>query len=119
MRTLRLLNLHCNKINDNDNDDDDVNNTKIYETILSVENGRFQEFGPESMTSGNDWNVNADIQFNEKAIITLYDDDLIRNLSNVKHIRTHIVEEIEVHHGTKNVSFTLNNANYVLTYEII
>jgi hypothetical protein len=79
MRTLRLLNLHCSKTNNND----DINNTKIYETILSVENGRFQEFGPESMANGNDWNVNADIQFNEKAIITLYDDDLIRNLSVV------------------------------------
>ncbi|MGE5634068.1 MAG: hypothetical protein ACM3VV_02445 [Deltaproteobacteria bacterium] len=110
-----MLNLHCNKTDDND----DVDNTKIYETILSVENGRFQGFGPESMANGNDWKVNADIQFNEKAIITLYDDDLIRNLSNIKHIRTHIVEEIEVHHGTKKVSFTLSNANYVLTYEII
>jgi hypothetical protein len=114
MRTLRLLNLHCNKT-----DNDDIDNAKIYETILSVENGRFQEFGPESMTNGNDWNVNAEIQFNEKAIITLYDDDLIRNLSNIKHIRTHIVEEIEVHHGTKKVSFATKNANYVLSYEII
>jgi hypothetical protein len=35
-------------------------------------------FGPESMINGSGvWNVNTDIQFNEKAIITIYDDDLI------------------------------------------
>jgi hypothetical protein len=112
MRTLRLLNLHCNKIDNND--------TKINETILTVENSRFQEFGPESMRSESDWNINADIQFNEKAIIALYDDDddLIHNLSNTKNIRTYTVEENEVREGQKKVSFTSDNANYVLTYQI-
>lgn len=110
MRTLRLLNLHCNKIDNND--------TKINETILTVENNRFQEFGPESMRSESDWNINADIQFNEKAIISLYDDELIHNLSNTKHIRTCTVEENEIPEGQKKVSFTSNNANYVLTYQI-
>ena len=69
MRTLRLLNLHCNKTDDND----DVDNTKPDETFLTVENGRFQGFGPESMINGSDWNLNAEIQFNEKAIICFYD----------------------------------------------
>ena len=111
MRTLRLLNLHCNKA-DNDNN-------KLDKTFLTVDNGRFHVLGPESMINGSDWKVNTDIQFNEQAIISFYDEDLIRNLSNIKHIRTHIVEEIEVHHGTKKVSFATKNANYVLSYEII
>ena len=48
MRTLKLLNLHCNKINDN--------NTKVDYTFLTIDNGKFQGFGPESMSNGNDWN---------------------------------------------------------------
>jgi hypothetical protein len=113
MRTLKLLNLHCNK-NDTDN------NTKVNETILTVDNGKFQGFGPESMINGSDWNVNAVIQFIEQAIISLYDEDLILHLSNnIKYIRTHIVEENEVIEGQKKVNFTSDNANYVLTYEII
>ena len=115
MRTLRLLNLHCNRTDDIDN-----NNSKVNETILTVDNGKFQGVGPESMVNGSDWNVNADIQFNEQAIISLYDEDLILHLSNnIKYIRTHIVEENEVIEGQKKVNFTSDNANYVLTYEII
>ena len=114
MRTLRLLNLHCHKT------DDDNNNTKVNETFLTVDNGKFQGLGPESMVNGSDWNVNADIQFNEQAIISLYDEDLILHLSNnIKYIRTHIVEENEVIEGQKKINFTSDNANYVLTYEII
>ncbi len=113
MRTLRLLNLHCNKT------DDDINTTKLNETFLSVENGRFHVFGPESMMNGSDWNINANIQFDEKAIINFFDEDLILNLSNIKHVRTHIVEENEVREGQKRISFTSDNANYVLAYEII
>ena len=111
MKTLRLLNLHCNK-NDNDN------NTKLDKTFLTVDNGSFHILGPESMMDGTDWNVNADIQFNEQAKISFFDEDLIRKLSNTKHFRTHIVEENEVLKGPKRVSFAINNANYVLTYEI-
>jgi hypothetical protein len=113
MRTLRLLNLHCNKTNDNDD------NTKVNETILTVENGKFHEFGPESMMNGSDWNVNAEIQFNEQAIISFFDEDLILNLSNIKHVRNYIVEENEVREGQKKISFTSDNANYVLSYEIV
>ena len=116
MRTLRLLNLHCSKTDDID----DNNNSKVNETILTVDNGKFQGFGPESMINGSDWDVNAEIQFNEQAIISFYDDDLILHLSNnLKYIRNHIVEENEVLKGPKEVNFTSDNANYVLTYEII
>ena len=113
MRTLRLLNLHCNRT------DDDNNSTKVNETILTVDNGKFQGFGPESMINGSDWNVNAVIQFNKQAIISLYDEDLILHLSNIKHVIMHVVEENGVREGQKKVSFTSDNANYVLTYEII
>jgi hypothetical protein len=111
MRTLKLLNLHCNKIDDN--------NTKIDETFLTVDNGNFQGFGPESMKNGSDWNINANIQFNVEAIVSFYDEDLIGKLSNTKYFSSHIVEENEVLKGPKTVSFASNNANYVLTYEIV
>ncbi len=111
MRTLRLLNLHCNKT-DNDNN-------KLNKTFLTVDNGRFHILGPESMINGSIWNVNADIEFNERAKISFFDEDLVRNLSNIKHFRNHIVEEIGVHDGPKKISFAINNANYVLTYEIL
>ena len=39
MRTLKLLNLHCNKTDDD--------NTQVDETFLTVDNGKFQGFGPE------------------------------------------------------------------------
>jgi hypothetical protein len=113
MRTLRLLNLHCNKT------DGDVNNTKLNKIFLTVENGRFHIFGPELMMNGSDWNVNADIQFNEQAKISFFDEDLIRNLSTVKYFRNHIIEENKIHNGLKKVSFATSNANYVLSYEII
>ena len=67
MRTLRLLNLHCNKI---------IDTSKPEETFLTVEGIRFQGFGPESMTNENEWNINTDIQFHEQAIIRLYDENL-------------------------------------------
>jgi hypothetical protein len=77
-------------------------------------------FGPESMINGSVWNVNTDIQFNEKAIITIYDDDLILHLSNnIKYVRKHVVEENEVHKRQKKVNFTSDNANYILIYQII
>ena len=113
MRTLRLLNLHCNKT------DDDNNSPKLNETFLSVENGRFHVFGPESMKNGGYWNVNVDIQFNKKAIIGFYDEDLLRNLSTTKPSRRYIVEENEIHDRLKKVTFATNNANYILSYEII
>jgi hypothetical protein len=118
MRTLRLLTLHCNKTDDNNNNNN-TTTTKVAETFLTVDNGKFQGFGPESMSNGSDWNINANIQFNVEAIISFYDEDLIRKLSNTKHFRSHIVEENEVLKGSKKVSFALNNANYVLTYKIV
>ena len=48
MRTLRLLNLHCNKT------DDDFNNIRLDDTFLTVDKGRFRVFGPESMMNGSD-----------------------------------------------------------------
>jgi hypothetical protein len=115
MRTLRLLNLHCNKT-----DDDDNNNSKVTEILITVDNDKFHGFGPESMMNGSDWKINSDIKFTEQAIISFYDGDSIRNLSNnSKNIRNHVIKENEAQRGTKNASFTLNNANYILTYEII
>ena len=117
MRTLRLLNLRCNKTDNDDNDNN--NNTKVNEIILTVDDGKFQGCGPESMMNGSIWNLNKNIQFNEKAIISLFDEDLILNLSNIKHVRIHTIEENEVREGQKKVNFNSDNANYVLTYEII
>ena len=66
------------------------------------------------MKNGSDWNINANIQFNVDAIVSFYDEDLIGN-----YFSSHIVEENEVLKGPKTVSFASNNANYVLTYEIV
>ncbi|MDW3626747.1 MAG: hypothetical protein QOK72_08900 [Nitrososphaeraceae archaeon] len=60
MRTLRLVNLHCNKT--------DHNNTKVDETIVTVDNGKFPGFEPVSMSNRSDWNINANIQVNLGAI---------------------------------------------------
>ena len=113
MKTIRLLNLHCRKT------DEDINNTKLNKTFLTVDNGRFHIFGPESLMHGSDWNVNVDVQFHKQAKISFFDEDLVRNLSTTKHFRNHLVEENEVLKGPKKVSFASNNANYVLTYEIV
>ncbi|HEY8522464.1 MAG TPA: hypothetical protein VIL14_01760 [Nitrososphaeraceae archaeon] len=43
MKTLRLVNLHCNKT--------DHNNTKVDETIVTVDNDKFPGFGPVSMSN--------------------------------------------------------------------
>ncbi len=112
MRTLRLLNLHCNRT-------DDHNNSKLNKTFLTVDNGRFHIFGPESMVNGSNWKINADIQFNEQAKLSFFDEDMVRNLSTTKHFSNHIVKENEINDGPKKISFATNNANYVLTFEII
>jgi hypothetical protein len=102
MRTLRLLNLHCNKTHDNNDD-----NTKPDETFLTIDNGRFRGFGPESMMNGSDWNINAEIQFNEKAIISFYDDDLICNLSTITHSRITLLRKMRLMMGQKKLVLLL------------
>jgi hypothetical protein len=115
LRTLRLLTLHCNKINN-----DDSNGPKLNKTFLTVENGLLHIFGPETMTDRTDWNVNADVQFNKQAKISFFDEDLIRNLSTTKQFWNYIVkEEYEGNERPKIINFGTNNANYVLTFEII
>ncbi len=114
MKTIRLLNLHCNRTNDDDN-----NTPKINETFLSVENGRFHIFGPKLIMNGSNWKVNANIQFNEQAKISFFDGELVRNLSTTKYFRNYIVKENNIYDGPKKISFATNIANYVLTYEII
>ena len=71
------------------------------------------------MIHGSDWKVNADVQFKKQAKISFFDEDLIRNLSTTKHFRNYIIEENNIYDGPKKISFATNNANYVLTYEII
>jgi len=113
MKTLRLLNIQM--IND-----DNTNTKPIKETFLTVENGSFHIFGPESMKNGKEWNVNSDIQFNKQAIISFFDEDLIRNLSTTKQFSHYIVGKNESNNGGPNkISFVTDTANYVLTYEII
>ena len=114
MRTLRLLNLHCNKTYN-----DDVNNPESNEALLAVENGVFHVFGPKLMMNKSEWMINVDVQFNKQAKISFFDEDLVKNLSTTKHFRNYIVEENEIHDGPKKVNFSTNNANYVLRFEII
>ena len=71
------------------------------------------------MRNGSDWNINANIQFNVEAIVSFYEAYLIGKSSNTKTLSSHIVEENEALKGPKTVSFASNNANYVLTYEIV
>ena len=71
------------------------------------------------MMNGSDWKVNEDIQFNKQAIISFFDEELLRNLSTTKYFRNHIIEENKIHNGLKKVIFATSNANYVLSYEII
>ena len=114
MKTLRLLNLHCNRTDDNDD-----NSHKLKETFLTVENGIFHIFGPKLMMNGSDWSVNADIQFNKQAIMSFFDGELVRNLSTTKYFRNYIVKENNNYDGPKNINFVTNNANYVLSCEIV
>ena len=110
MRTLRLLNLHYSKTDDDN---------KLNKTFLTVDNGRFHIFGPESLMNRSDWKVNADVQFNKQAKISFFDEDLVKNLSTTKYFRNYIVEENEINDGPKKISFATSNANYVLTFELI
>ncbi|HEX5981900.1 MAG TPA: hypothetical protein VFY77_04455 [Nitrososphaeraceae archaeon] len=107
---MRLLNLHCNKI---------IDTSKLDETFLTVEGIRFQGFGPESMNNENEWNINADILFNEQAIIRLYDENLEHKPNFKDHLKSHIVEESYVREGLKTVNFSSNSADYILSYEIV
>lgn len=114
MRTLRLLNLYCDKSKEYDN-----NTAKFDKVFLAVENGIFHIFGPETMMEGSEWKVNADVQFNKQAKISFFDEDLIRNLSTTKNFRNYIIEEKEVNKRAHAVNFTGKNADYILTFEIL
>jgi hypothetical protein len=113
VKTIRLLNLHCSKT------DEDTNNTRLNKTFLTVDNGKFHIFGPESLMHGSDWNVNTDVQFNEQSKISFFNGELVRNLSTTKYFRNYIKENNNIYDAPKKISFATNNANYVLTYEII
>ena len=114
MKTLRLLNLYCDKSKEYDN-----NTPKFDKVFLAVENGMSHIFGPESMMGGSEWKVNADVQFNKQAKISFFDEDLIRNLSTTKNFRNYIIEEKEVNKRAHAVNFTGKNADYILTFEIL
>jgi hypothetical protein len=114
VKTLKLLNLHCNRTDDNDD-----NSHKLKETFLTVFNGIFHIFGPKLMMNGSGWSVNADIQFNKQAIMSFFDGELVRNLSTAKYFRNYIVKENNVFDGPKKINFATNNANYVLSCEIV
>ena len=114
MKTLRLLNLYCDKSKEYDN-----NTPKFDKVFLAVENGMSHIFGPESMMGGSEWKVNAEVKFYKQAKISFFDEDLIRNLSTTKNFRNYIIEEKEVHKREHTINFTGNNANYILTFEII
>ena len=116
MKTLRLLILHCNQTNKYDK-----NSPNLNKVFLTVDNGRFHIFGPESIMNGSEWKVNADVHFNKQAKISFFDEDLIRNLSTIKNFRNYIVkEENAIYNGRLNkINFATNTANYILTYEII
>jgi hypothetical protein len=45
VKTIRLLNLHCNRTDDND----DNNSPKLNKSFLTVENGRFHILGSKLM----------------------------------------------------------------------
>ena len=66
LKTLRLVNLHCNKT--------DHNNRKVDEIIVTVDNDKFPGFGLVSMSNRrSDWNINANIQVNLEGYKKFYD----------------------------------------------
>lgn len=71
------------------------------------------------MNNENEWNINADILFNEQAIIRLYDENLEHKPNFKDHLKSHIVEESYVREGLKTVNFSSNSADYILSYEIV
>ena len=81
------MNLHFSKT------DTDNNSPKLSKTFLTVDNGRFHIFWPESLMNETDWKVNADVQFAKQAKICFFDEDLVKNLSTTKHFRNYIVKE--------------------------
>jgi hypothetical protein len=51
--------------------------------------------------------------------MSFFDGELVRNLSTTKYFRNYIVKENNVFDGPKKINFATNNANYVLSREIV
>ncbi len=112
MATLRILTLHCNETEDNLGPD---------ETVLAVRAGRlrFHKFGPLSMNNGDDWDLNADLGFSNKAVVEVWDYDLGRWPDRHDLLGTHVVNEQQAGEGIKEARFNADGADYVLTYEVV
>ena len=48
-----------------------------------------------------------------------FDGELVSNLSITKYFRNYIVKENNIYDGPKKIRFATNNANYILTYDMI
>jgi hypothetical protein len=59
------------------------------------------------MMNGSDWNLNADIQLNEQAIMSVFYGDLLRNLSITKYFRNYIVKEYNIYDGPNRLVLLL------------
>jgi hypothetical protein len=114
MKTLRLLTLYCGTPKKSG-----IKNSKSNKVFLTVDNGISHIFGPESMICGSEWKVNEDVQFNKQTKISFFDEDLIRSLSTTKSFRNCIVKENGVHKRAQTFDFPGNNANYILSFDII
>jgi len=50
---------------------------------------------------------------------SFFDGELVSNLSITKYFRNYIVKENNIYDGPKKIRFATNNANYILTYDMI
>jgi hypothetical protein len=66
-----------------------------------VDNDKFHWFGPESISNGYDWEINAKVQFNEKDIIGFFTGRFNMKFSNANTLG-YIIEENQLPYDQKS-----------------
>jgi hypothetical protein len=108
MSTLFIKTLTCNETEDYGGSD---------ECLLEVFTNAGRKTYRQDMNNGQVWEINDKLPFQDRAKIRLWDLDLGRWPDYHDHLGTSVIRSNPVENST--TTFTLDGADYVLTYDVL
>lgn len=108
MATLYIKSLTCNETEDWSGSD---------ECLLEVFTDAGRKTYRQDMNNGENWELNDQLPFTNRAKVKLWDLDIGRWPDYHDHLGTVIIRDTPVENSV--ASFTLDGADYVLTYDVL